>query len=274
MVTLCDIQDKFSRAILGAQNEIVMNEIVMTEIIAGEITGEGDLALGLTPQARINIYRNNSFITLSRALAKNFPVLCRLVGQNFFDHLAEKYVEKYPPVTPLLMSYGANMPEFLKGFDAVKDLSYLADVARLEHLWTMSFNGPDATGFDLGLISKMDPERFDDLIFKFLPNMQLMSSVFPILDIWLANQEGAQKSEDIDLDSGPCYLVIFRKAQVVEIMTLDLANYTFFEFLGSGETLSCAAEKVTTKYPGFNLQAAMNNIVQNSMIEHFECAKN
>ncbi len=251
-----DIQEGFLSAILDSQNDIIADEI-----------------LGHGVQERLNICRNNTFITLRQALAQNFPVLCRLVGQQFFDHMAGKYIQKSPPTTPLLMTYGVKMPEFLEDFGAVDSLPYLADVARLEHLWNRSFNGPDTAGFDLETLNKVDPEKFEGIIFKLLPNMQLMSSIYPVLDIWFANQAEEGASININLDRGPCHLAIFRKVQEVEIMPLDPASHIFFELLSAGKTLGFATEQITEKYPAFNLQEALQNILQNNLIVGFEFTK-
>ncbi|MCF6216805.1 MAG: DNA-binding domain-containing protein [Emcibacter sp.] len=256
MATLFDIQEAFLSAILDSQNDVIADEI-----------------LGHVVQERLNIYRNNTFITLRQALSQNFPVLCRLVGQQFFDHMAGEYIQKNPPTTPLLMTYGVKMPEFLADFEAVGSLPYLADVARLEHLWNMSFNGSDTAGFDLETLNRIEPDKFEDIIFKCLPNMQLMSSIYPVLDIWLANQAEEGASRNINLDKGPCHLAIFRKAQEVEIMALDLAGYSFFGLLGAGKTLGAAAEQMAGEYPNFNLQEALQNILQNNLIVDFEFAE-
>ncbi len=261
MTGLHEIQDKFTRAILDERPDIIAQEIVTDGLSAGE---------------RHNIYRNNSFITLGLALGQNFPVLCRLAGQRFFDHLAREYVKEYPPETPLLMTYGALMPGFLVDFKPTADLPYLAHVARLEHLWNKCFNGPDSQDFDPEELHKVDPERLDDVIFSLLPNICLMSSPYPVLDIWLANQDHPAEDYDnislddnINLDDGPCYLAIFRKGQEVEVMSLDRAGYDFLGRLRAGDALGYATEKITAEHPDFDLQKAIQNIIANEMIESF-----
>lgn len=252
MTGLHEIQDKFTRAILDERPDIIAQEIVTDGFSAGE---------------GYNIYRNNSFITLGLALGQNFPVLCRLVGQRFFDHLAREYVKEYPPETPLLMTYGALMAGFLVDFKPTADLPYLAHVARLEHLWNKCFNGPDSQGFDPEELREVDPESLDGVIFSLLPNICLMSSPYPVLDIWLANQDKGPEIKNINLDDGPCYLAIFRKRQEVEIMSLDRAGYDFLGRLRAGDALGCATEKILAEHPDFDLQKALRNIIANEMIE-------
>lgn len=255
MASLHDIQDRFARAILENSPEIIADEIMQD---------------GMTAQERHNIYRNNTFITLGQALADNFPVLCRLVGQTFFDHMAKEYVRLYPPVTPLLMSYGDRMAKFLADFKPADGLPYLSDVARLEYCWNESFNGQDSGAFDLDQLHRIAPEKFDDLTFSFLANLSLMESPYPVREIWLANQADADATREINLDSGGSYLAIYRSGMDVEVMKLDPAPYRFLEQLKAGRPLGLAAEETLGLFPEFNLQGALQHILQSKMIEGIE----
>lgn len=259
MTRLHDLQDGFVRAIWEENAAIISEEIIPD---------------GLTPQERYNIYRNNTFITLGEALKQNFPVMLRLVGQKFFDQLARQYIGQYPPETPILLSYGANMADFLAQFPPVSDLPYLGDVARLEHLWNSCFNGPDAPVLDTQRLSAVAPELFHNLIFDFLSNMQLLASPYPILDIWLANQGEERPSREIDLASGGCHMVLFRPGQEVEIMRLDQPSFDFLTNLQERQTLGEVTEAVMEQYPDFNLLEAVQNILHGGIIQDFEIIGN
>ena len=254
MAFVADLQNEFCHAILRNEPAMIAEEI---------------LPDGIAPHERYNIYHNNIFVTLGQALARNFPVLCRLVGQAFFDQIARDYVQKYPPVTPLLMSYGAEMAVFLKTYSPASGLPYLSDVARFEHLWTLSFNGPDPEDFDLDNLKNVASEKFNDLVFSFIPNIQFMTSDYPILDIWCANQEGSPGQKTINIDQGGCGFAFYRKAQEVEIMPLDKVDYNFLTRLHSGGVLGNVAGKMMEKYADFNLQEALQKLLVNQLVTDF-----
>ena len=73
----------------------------------------GALPPGLTardPQEigrRFDVYRNNVASGLSQALATRFPVVRRLVGDEFFTALARLYAETDRPRSPVLAEWGA-----------------------------------------------------------------------------------------------------------------------------------------------------------------------
>ena len=56
------------------------------------------------------VYRNNVFASLTSCLAARFPVVARLVGEEFFNAMARVFVERYPPASPALFEYGDEFP--------------------------------------------------------------------------------------------------------------------------------------------------------------------
>src|SRR5574342_626775 len=91
---------------------------------------------GLRPEARVRVYWNHVFSSLTEALETTYPVVCRLVDRRFFGFAADHYIRSHPPVTPCLFEYGATFGDFLAHFPPCSAHPYLADVARLE--WAMN----------------------------------------------------------------------------------------------------------------------------------------
>ena len=95
------------------------------------------------PQSRFNIYRNNVHVALIDMMAARFPVVLKLVGEEFFRGLARSYIRAHPPKSAMTINYGAGLPEFLRNFEHVQDVPYLADVAELEWLRMEAYNAAD-----------------------------------------------------------------------------------------------------------------------------------
>ena len=62
---------------------------------------------------RFEVYRNNVAVSLTDALRLGFPVVRTLLGDDFFTALAHEFLRAHPPVSPILMLYGAALPDFL-----------------------------------------------------------------------------------------------------------------------------------------------------------------
>src|SRR5215469_2380529 len=95
-------------------------------------------------EARIAIYRNNVFASLTEVLRGTFPAICRLVDDRFFAYAAHEFIRRHPPQRPCLAEYGAEFADFLAGFPPCGELPYIADVARLEWLLGAATTAGDA----------------------------------------------------------------------------------------------------------------------------------
>lgn len=142
---------------------------------------------GAPATKRFDVYRNNVAVSLSDALETAFPVLRKLLGEDFFRALAGVYLRTHPPKSPLMMFFGEAMPQFLARFEPVKNLSYLPDMARLELAMRQSYHAADATPIDGGALAAIAPDALMATTFDFAPSLQLVQSDFPIHAIYLAN---------------------------------------------------------------------------------------
>jgi hypothetical protein len=78
-------------------------------------------------ERRFAVYRNTVAAGLIEALAGRFPVVERLVGEDFFRAMAHAYVTQEPPRSPLLFQYGGSFADFIAGFAPAAPLPYLRE---------------------------------------------------------------------------------------------------------------------------------------------------
>ena len=140
---------------------------------------------------RFNVYRNNVAVGLSDALELSFPVIRQLVGADFFRAMAGIFLRQHPPQSPLMMFYGADMPDFLAGFPAVAHLPYLPDMARLELAIRQSYHAADAVPVDAAKLGLLPAETLMQCCLHFAPAVRLLHSDWPVHAIWLANSAPA-----------------------------------------------------------------------------------
>lgn len=139
---------------------------------------------------RFSVYRNNVAVALVEALEAAFPIVRRIVGDEFFRAMAGVYFRAHPPASPVLTTYGAGMPAFLAAFPPAQGLGYLPDVARLEIAVRESYHAADAAPIGPGALAPGG-----DLLAARLalaPALRLVRSQWPLHGIWRANtQAGA-----------------------------------------------------------------------------------
>ncbi len=97
---------------------------------------------------RLDIYRNTFLLTLTKALRLCFPVVQKLVGDEFFEGAAQVFIAGHPPRAAWLDQYGAEFPDFLRAFGPAASVRYLGDVAELEWAVNCALHAADAEPLD------------------------------------------------------------------------------------------------------------------------------
>jgi hypothetical protein len=79
----------------------------------------------ISPVARLAIYRNNLQLGFAKTLALEFPVLERLVGQDYFRQTAREFLHEFPSRSGDLHHIGRAFPAFLQRRFEGTEFAYL-----------------------------------------------------------------------------------------------------------------------------------------------------
>src|ERR1700730_4864919 len=149
------------------------------------------------PTRRFAVYRNNVVVGLGKALKSRFPVVEKIVGEEFFAAMAGVFVKEQPPRSPVLAIYGDEFPAFIAVFEPARGLPYLADVARLEATRTRSYHAADATPLGAEHFAAFDRHAVGAIRVDMHPSTGIVRSAYPIVTIWAMNS-GEQELAPID----------------------------------------------------------------------------
>ena len=210
--------------------------------------------IGSGPRAQI--HKNNFFITLADALRQVYPVLNRLVGEEYFDHVARDYVCSNPPKGGCLVDFGEDFPSFMAARSEVRNLVYLEDVGRFEWLLNESFHEEDAVSVAPTVFEEFVEESYGDLRFQFLPSSRLFYSPYPVHKIWQTNLQD-ESPKQVSLDEGPSWSLIVRPEMEVEVRHLHKADYKFLNALKKNKKLVSAIEDAQNTGEDFNPQRVL-----------------
>lgn len=203
---------------------------------------------GRPASKRFDVYRNNVAVSLTDALEVAFPVIHKLLGDAFFRAVAGVYLRAHPPKSPLMMFYGADMPGFLKTFEPVAHLPYLADVARLELAMRGSYHSADSTGISPDALGALSPEQLMKTHFTLAPSLRIVTSDWPIHALWQFNMAGGPKPEMQAED-----VLVARPEFDPEPILLPRGAAGFITALGQGDSLGDAFEAASRTHPDFDL---------------------
>ncbi|MBE1283192.1 MAG: DUF2063 domain-containing protein [Rhodobacteraceae bacterium] len=207
---------------------------------------------------RFDVYRNNVAVSLTEALHTAFPVIAKLLGKQNMDGLAGVFLRKHPPLSPLLMFYGEAFPDFLAGIEQLNHIGYLADVARLELALRHAYHAADATPIKAEALAQLAPEDLMTTTVTLAPAMQVLTSDWPIFDIWQYNtQDGADKPRAQAQD-----VLITRPEYDPLPQLLPPGGAAWIQALQAGQTIGEAHDTALTANPDFDLGATLALLLQ------------
>jgi hypothetical protein len=250
MSALGDLQASFRDAILGGDAGAVARLIVPD---------------GLSPEARLQIYRHHVLDTLTALLESTFPVVRRLVDARFFAYAADTYVRQHPPCGPCLAEYGVTFSTFLSDFPPCRAHAYLPDIARLEWAIHTARHADEARPLDAARLSSMPAEALPRLVFRLDPSVSFLASPWPIDRIWRANQDDARGDDAVELDGGGAHLEIRTRHGEVVLRALTASRLAFRRALGEGATLEHAAQIALAMDQGFDLTLEIHDLLREEL---------
>jgi hypothetical protein len=236
-------------------------------ILAARETFPAELATragGEPHRRRFDVYRNNVYSSLIDVMQARFPVVLRLVGDEFFRAMARIYVEQEPPRSAVLLRYGQSFPAFVAGFEPAASVPYLADIAALEWAWHAAYHAADAAPLTLEELASV-ADHAGGAVLKLHPSLGLVSSAYPIVTIYELHQEGNEPPQTKLGAQGEDALVL-RPHLEVEVRRLPTGAVAFIESIRDGGSIGEAAEAAFAVASGFDLEANLAGLMTSGAI--------
>ncbi|MCP5159279.1 MAG: putative DNA-binding domain-containing protein [Gammaproteobacteria bacterium] len=241
--------------------------------VFGEDSGDFERhihTLGLTGAQRLQVYRNNTRLSLTGALGAVYPVVQRLVGEGFFEYAAAQYIAYDPSRSGDLHRFGGSFATFLETFEPATELCYLPDMARLEWACHEVFHAERHPPLDPSALATVSAERQGELRFKLHPATRFVESAFPVLRIWQVNQDDYNGDLAVQLDEGGIKLLVFRNENLdIELQPLPEGEFHLLRTLVEGGDFATACEQAMTVQPDFDLPAGFRrHVLQGVLVDY------
>jgi hypothetical protein len=250
--TLYKLQTDFVAGIFDKNQKAAWQSIVQNKISSAD---------------RLAIYRNNTFSNLRGALQSIYPVVNKLVGDNFFNQAANEFVSAIPSLSGDLHDYGEYFADFLSKYEPARHLAYLPDVAKLEWCCHRVFHAADHAGLDLKKLGAIAPEQYGELRFALHPASALLASKYPTLKIWQVNQEDYTGDQSVNLNHGGNKQLVSRDDHfVVTVEALSPGEYAFLTTLNEKDKLEVAAESALSADETFDLGTSLQRFVAQKIL--------
>lgn len=248
-----------------------ISDCLSADLTDDNVSLEQDInATGISAKGLMGIYRESSIGNIIIPMQLTYPVVEKLVGEDFFRMTCRKFTEKHWPKTGNMDDYGNEFAEFLEQFEPAQSIAYLPDVARLEWLYHESSIADDMEASDWTAFSKLSPEEIADVSIHLHPTVRLFSSVYPVMKIWQMNQDGADENEELNLDEeGESYVLIIRTDFKAMLHEIDQSEKILLQSLLDGNPLYEAVELALETNENMNMQAFIEKYLSNGVFCRF-----
>lgn len=218
---------------------------------------------GLTPAARLRIYRRSCNEIQTAALRTSYPAVLALAGRDWFDQAARRYRGRYPSRSGNLQAFGACFANYLETIPASRTLPYLADVARLEWLRQETILSADsqAISFD-EFVACLDGAK-GPLHAGLSACVHLLRSRHRVLTIW---RFALDPRGDLALDGDGEAVMIWREGGEVVMTAVDAGTYAYVSALEAGGTLDEAGAGAAALDGGFDPARCMSDLIGHHLI--------
>ena len=155
----------------------------------GAVASPSPMVERLRRQPGFAVYRNTVMKGCIDALQANFPTAERLVGRSGCARPLPCLRTGSCRPQPSLLVYGEEFPSFLAAFEPAREFPYLADVARVDRLWTEAHVAADAPVLDAATLAALPPSAM--ALFGLRPHPAarwMWSDDWPIHTLWSRNR--------------------------------------------------------------------------------------
>lgn len=210
-------------------------------LLDGSLTPQAAQAVkGEAAAERLGIYRGNLAANWDKSLAAAYPVVRKLVGDEFFTGLARAYGKACASQDPDLNLFGEHFAGFLAGFEHVAEFPYLPDMARLEWALHRSYYAADEVVLSASDLACLAPEQVGALRLLLHPATTLLRSDWAVAELWLAHQVPGPAFPD-HMARGNIALVTRPKWQA-QLSILNAAAFAALNACVQGKTLDEALD--------------------------------
>ncbi|MCV6589660.1 MAG: DNA-binding domain-containing protein [Marinobacterium sp.] len=162
-------------------------------------------------------FQHNLQQTLVRGLAEVYCGCRALLGDEFFEDLANLYLKAHPPAVQRLASFGDQLPDFVQSFVPALHLTQLPALARLE--WAV-FQASNVVRVEplAKLPAALDDER---LSLTLMPGLTLVEANYAVDLLWQHHQQNLGAAGLKYLDHDAVRLVVVRGGSQLKMERLN-----------------------------------------------------
>ena len=159
---------------------------------------------------RLGIYAGAYRSRLAEALASNYPVLAKLLGEAEFAALAADYIAAHDSPFFSIRYYGDALAKFLATREDYAAAPVLAELAQWEWAMTAVFDAADAAPLGAQELGRIPPPQWAQLRLRWHPSVQRLALWWNVPRLWQALSGDGERPELV-LAAAPVQWLLWRE---------------------------------------------------------------
>ncbi|KEQ18356.1 HvfC/BufC N-terminal domain-containing protein [Endozoicomonas numazuensis] len=202
-------------------------------------------ACALTPEQGLNVYRNSIHEVTIRALKLTFPVTHRLLGEECFRGTLSQYIRHADFSDHSLENVGQDLHEYVARLPELEQLVYLPDLILLELRIHQCELQPESPSMSLDEIQTAIQQGTASQ-FHLPTHATLLTSDYPVLDIWQMHQEFDEPEMNLD-DYFPSRILIDQHNHQATCFALSQEQFELLSTLSEQPDLEKCCELLSSR---------------------------
>jgi hypothetical protein len=182
---------------------------------------------------RLGIYAGAYRSRLAEALASNYPVLAKLLGEADFAALAADYIAAHDSPFFSIRYYGDALAKFLATREAYAAAPVLAELAQWEWAMTAVFDAADAAPLGAAELARIPPLQWAQLRFRWHPSVQRLALWWNVPQLWRALSDDGERPE-MALAAAPVEWLLWREGLSTYFRSLSKTESSMLDAARSG----------------------------------------
>jgi hypothetical protein len=200
---------------------------------------------------RLGVYRHAYRARLTEALADNFEILARAMGDEPFAALADAYITAHPSTHPSIRWFGHRLADFMAAAagadDGLVPHPAFVDLARMDWALRAAFDAADAPAAGREALAGWAPQDFAALRLAAHPSVQQVRLDWAIEAAWRALREhdpdSGSEPELPAPEAQPHTLLAWRRGLETVWRSVEPAEAALLQGLAAGESFADLCER-------------------------------
>lgn len=225
----------------------------------------------------IAIYRRNLLANATRALSISFPTIFMLLNSDISQQATSDFLNIVPPKQGDWAQWGEDFANFLTVQSQIAQYPYLPDCAALDWSIHLAQHGEDNT-VDQASLQRLADTEPQHIIVEFNPNVSMIVSEYPIVDIYdahhaehqLSRKQAMQRAKSALMTSNKrTSVLIYRPEYQPQARELKEAEAMFVKHLLAGDSLAFALDQVSGDSK-FSFEQWLITAIEHNLILRFK----